>query len=193
MKKIIYKVDEKDNVGTALDYLVKDKEYPIFEEGRGVIGKLKIKTDIPKWYKVSLNKIREDEYIIKFGFPIGKSVIDIDEGIVVHFTNIILDPDLDFYSYITKGFILGETLTDISKGEIIRIKKNFLPLHPLLKELRERSRIGIAAIDIGESTSIRLGNMVDISRKLGWNEKYRKMVKDFYRFLKLGLIDFSKM
>jgi len=193
MRRLIYKVDSSDNVGTALDYLRKNEEYPIFEEGKGIIGKVKLKTDIPKWYKVSLNKIYEDEDIIKFGFPIGKSVIDIDEGVVVHFTNIILDPDLDFYSLITKGFILGDALTDIKRGEIIKIRKNFMPIHPLIKDFKGRSRIGVAAINIGGSTNIRLGNMVDITRRLGWNEKYRRMVRDFYRFLRLGLIDFSRM
>ena len=193
MKKIVYKVDPNDNVGTALDNLKKNEEYPIFEEGKGIVGEIKLKTDIPKWYKVSLLKIAEDEEIIKFGFPIGRSVIDIDKGTVVHFTNIILDPDLDFYSFISKGFILGEALTDIGRGEIIKIRKNFIPTHPLIKNLEGRSRIGVAAINIGESTSIRLGNIVDVSRRLGWNEKYKKMVKDFYRFLRLGLIDFSKM
>lgn len=193
MKKIVYKVNPRDNVGTALDHLRRGEEYPIFEEGKGKIGKITLKTDIPKWYKVSLTEIGEDEEVIKFGFPIGFSTMNIEPGVVVHVTNIILDTQFDFYKLIEKGFILGEALKDIDKGEIIRIKKNIKPFHFLLKDLPPKTRIGVAAVNIGESTSIRLGNIVDITRKLGWNEKYRRMVKNFYRFLKSGMIDFSKM
>ncbi|RLF00011.1 MAG: hypothetical protein DRJ57_01570 [Thermoprotei archaeon] len=190
---VIYKLKPEDNVGTALSDLVEGRRYPVFEEGSGVIGEIEVITPVPKWYKVSLERIGEDEEVVKFGYTIGVSVMEIEPGVVVHVTNVVLDSKYEFKELVKGGFILGEALVRIEKGELLRVGRNFRPLHPSMKELPPRSRVGVAAAPIAEGGAIRLGNIVDVRRELGWNERYRRLVRDFYRFLRAGLMEFSRI
>ena len=193
MFKLVYKVNPEDNVATALSDLVEGERYPVFEEGRGIVGEVEAQTPVPKWYKVSITDIREDEFVVKFGYPIGVSVIEIPSGYVVHVTNVLLSHEYDFKRLIEEGFILGEALTRIERGEVVRVGRNFKPSHPALKDLPNRTRIGIAVAPIAEGGLVRLGNMVDLPRRLGWNERYRELVRNFYRFIRAGLLDFSRL
>jgi len=192
MMKIIYKLNPIDNVGTALSDLEKNNYYPIFEEGKGVVGSLCVLNDIPKWYKVALSKILEDEFVLKFGYPMGIAVIDIEPGMIVHITNIILNSNFNFNELIEYGFILGRALVNIDKGSSIRIGQNFAPSHPKLRGLPHNTKIGVAASRIVAGEIIRLGNIVDLKHKLGWNIKYRSLVKDFYKFIYMGIMSMSR-
>ncbi|RLF06534.1 MAG: hypothetical protein DRK00_01340 [Thermoprotei archaeon] len=190
---VIYKLRPEDNVGTALSNLAEGEKYPVFEEGKGVVGEIEVVTPVPKWYKVALERIGEDEEVIKFGYPIGVSVMEIEPGVVVHITNVVLDSKYEFKELVRRGFVLGEALTRIGKGELLRVGRNFRPLHPSLKGLPPRVRVGVAVAPIAEGGVVRLGNIVDLRRELGWNERYRRLVRDFYRFLRAGLAEFSRV
>lgn len=190
---VIYKLRPEDNVGTALSDLVEGGCYPVFEEGRGVVGELEVVTPVPKWYKVALERIGEDEEVIKFGYPIGVSVMEIESGVVVHVTNIVLDSKYDFKELVRRGFVLGEALKRVERGELLRVGRNFRALHPSLRGAPPRTRVGVAAAPIAEGGAVRLGNMMEFRRGLGWNEEYRRLVRDLYRFLRAGFIDFSRI
>lgn len=192
MYKVIYKVNPRDNIGTALGDLKRGDTCPIFEEERGIIDELVLRTSVPQWYKVALEYIPEDSRVLKFGLPIGTSTMDIEPGVVVHVTNVILSQALDFEDIVEGGFVLGEASAYITKGDIIRVGKNLKPTHTLIRDLPRGTRIGFAASHVPEGSPVRVGNMVDLKRRLGWNEKYRRLVKDFYRFLWTGLINMSR-
>ena len=193
LPSLVYKVKPCDNVGTALNDLKEGKEYPVYEEGKGFTGTLKARTPVPKWHKVALRRILEDDEIVKFGYPIGVAVIDIEPGTVVHVTNVVLDSNLDFHQLVREGFVLGETLTRVERGEALRIGRNFKPKHPALRNTPPRMKIGIAATSIAEGGTVRLGNIVDVRARPWHNERYMRLVRDFYRFLRAGLLNFARV
>ncbi|MEM1508698.1 MAG: hypothetical protein QW291_04410 [Thermofilaceae archaeon] len=193
LPKLIYKARQGDNVGTALGDLEENLEYPIFEEGKGITGTIRVITPVLKWHKVALEEVYEDEKVIKFGYPIGIAVTQIVPGTIVHITNIILDSRFDFKSLVRKGFVLGEATAKIEKGGILRISRNFRPLHPDLKDEPVRSKVGIAATSIAEGAAVRLGNIIDLNPERWHNERYKRLIRDFYRLLKAGLIDFTRV
>ncbi len=193
LPKLIYKAHQEDNVGTALGDLEENSRYPIFEEGKGITGTIEVATLIPKWHKVALEEIREDEIVIKFGYPVGVAVTHIAPGMIVHITNIILDPRFDFKSLARKSLILGEATAKIGKGEILRISRNFKPLHPDLRSEPALSKIGIAVTPIAEGATVRLGNITDLRFERWHNERYKRLIRDFYRLLRAGFIDFTRV
>lgn len=193
MPRLIYKAHQEDNVGTALGDLEENSEYSIFEEGKGLTGTVKVATPIPKWHKVALEEIREDEKVVKFGYPIGVAVTHIAPGMIVHVTNIILDQRFDFKSLARKGLILGEATAKIDKGGILRISRNFRPLHPDLRSEPALSRVGIAVTSIAEGATVRLGNIMDLRFERWHNERYKRLIRDFYRLLRAGFIDFARV
>jgi len=193
MYSFVYKIKPEDNVATALVELKRGHVYRIFEEGRGFIGEIKAATKVPQWYKIALTEIPEETPVIKFGYPIGLATIDIEPGTVVHLTNIILSPDLVFEELVEKGFTLGKALVNIDKGDSVRVGKNFKPTHAAFRELPTGTKIGYAAKRILADEVVRLGNLVELPHKLGWNEKYRNLVKEFYKFLNTGVISMSRV
>lgn len=193
MQTIIYVVNSLDNVGTAMGELREGEAYPVMMEGGAMLGEIRVKTRIPKWYKVALRNIAEGEKIIKHGYPIGIGIYEIPKGYVVHITNVMLADDFDFKELLGQGFILGEALKRVEKGEILAAWRNFRPTHPALRSMKRGEKIGIAVSPIAEGGYIRLGNIIDLERTLGWNEKYRRLVRDFYRFLKASFEDFSRV
>jgi len=162
-------------------------------EGGKKLGEITVEMPVPQWYKVSINAIEEGGKVIKHGYPIGVSVRYIPPGYVVHVTNVRLREDMDFKMLARQGFILGEALKDVEKGEKLLVGRSFRPIHPAFAALRRGDSIGEAITPIAHGGYIRLGNIVDIERKLGWNEKYRRLTRDFYRFLKMSFEDFSQV
>lgn len=193
LPRLIYKAHREDNVGTALGDLEENSEYPIFEEGKGPTGTIKVATPIPRWHKVALEEIREDEKVVKFGYPIGVAVTHIAPGTIVHVTNVILDPRFDIKSLARKSLILGEATVKIDKGEILRISRNFRPLHPDLRGEPPLSRVGIAVTSIAEGGTVRLGNIIDLRFERWRNERYKRLIRDFYRLVRAGFIDFTRV
>lgn len=190
---IVYKVNSRDNVGTALSHLREGEEYPVYEEGKGVVGTVKPLTPIPVWHKVALERIEEGEEVVKFGYVIGVAVRSVEEGTLVHVTNVLLDPAYDFRRMVEQGLILGTAPVRVEKGEVLRVGVNIRPLHPELRGLTLRSRVGVAASAIAENGTVRLGNIVEPPPRLRRNERYVRLVKDFYRMLRAGLLEFSRV
>ena len=77
MEKYIY-INEKDNVAVALADLKTGEEY------MGVT----LTTDIPEKHKFALTDIKEGEYVVKYGFPIGVAKENIKKGSHIHSHNL---------------------------------------------------------------------------------------------------------
>ena len=70
-------INKKDNVAVAL------KDLHLGEVYNGVT----LLSDIPCGHKFALCDIKENENIIKYGYPIGHALLDIKKGSHVHVTN----------------------------------------------------------------------------------------------------------
>jgi len=76
------RIDEKDNVATAVCHISKGDEVLI--EGITCKEKIKAAENIPFGHKIALIRIKKGELVIKYGEPIGKATSDIDVGQHVH-------------------------------------------------------------------------------------------------------------
>ncbi len=96
-------INEEDNVGIALDRLSKGENIAV----KGI--KIKISEDIPKGHKFSLKFINEGENIIKYGYPIGKAVKDLEPGVWAHSHNLKTNlEDDESFSYEPEFFEISE-------------------------------------------------------------------------------------
>jgi altronate hydrolase len=80
MKKFI-KINEKDNVVVALSDLYKNEVISIGDR------EILLKQYIKAGHKLAVTEINEESNIIKYGFPIGKAVVPIKSGELVHLHN----------------------------------------------------------------------------------------------------------
>lgn len=190
---LVYKANARDNVGTALSYLREGEEYPVYEEGRGVVGSIRPLVPIPRWHKVALEPIAEGAEVVKFGYVIGVSVTEVEEGMLVHVTNVLLDPVFDLKQMVRGGLVLGTAPVRVERGDVLRVGVNLRPLHPALRGLAPRARVGVAASAIAEGGTVRLGNIVEPPPRLRRNERYVRLVRDFYRMLRAGLMEFGRV
>ncbi|MGL4977347.1 MAG: UxaA family hydrolase [Cetobacterium sp.] len=93
MKKYI-KINRKDNVGVALCFIPEGEIIEI--DGK----KLKLKEDIKKGHKFTIEAIEINQNIIKYGMPIGHSLKNLEVGEWIHTHNLKTNlNDLDKYSY----------------------------------------------------------------------------------------------
>ncbi len=83
-------INEKDNVGTALDELAAGATVSLTIEDS--VEKMEIVTPIPKGHKVALKQIGRGEPVIKYGETIGKSTMKIARGEHVHVHNVVSQP-----------------------------------------------------------------------------------------------------
>ncbi|WP_271812669.1 UxaA family hydrolase [Clostridium beijerinckii] len=81
MKEII-KINEKDNVVVALRDLSKSEIIEVENK------KIEIKEDIKRGHKVAISDFKVDDYVIKYGYPIGHAIKDISLGEWIHTHNI---------------------------------------------------------------------------------------------------------
>lgn len=96
MKKII-KINSKDNVIVALTNLKKDETICIDGD------ELKLLENIKMGHKVAISSIKQGENIIKYGYPIGHSIKEIQAGEHVHVHNIKTNLEgINDYTYIRK-------------------------------------------------------------------------------------------
>lgn len=80
MKNLI-QINEKDNIVVALTDLSKGEIISIGDKN------ITLKEDVKRGHKVAIEDIKIDENIIKYGFPIGHSIMDISKGQWVHTHN----------------------------------------------------------------------------------------------------------
>ena len=190
---IIYKSDARDNVGTALAPLAEGVEYPVYEEGKGFITRIKPVVPIPKWHKVALSDIREGESVVKFGYTIGVSAFAIEKGSIVHIANVLLDTDFDFLEVARAGLVLGTALARLEKGDVVRLGVNVHPTHSHFKRLPVRAKVGFAVSTIPQGGIVRIGNILEPPPGIRVSERYVRLVRDFYRLLRSGLLDFTRV
>lgn len=81
MKDFI-KINEKDNVIVALRDLAKSETIEIDDK------KIQLKEDIKRGHKAAISKILNNENVIKYGYPIGHAIQNIEIGEWVHTHNI---------------------------------------------------------------------------------------------------------
>ncbi len=193
LPEVVYKADPRDNVGTALAPLIEGAEYPVYEEGRGIVDRIRPVVPVPKWHKVALRDIGEGEEVVKFGYTVGISAIAIERGCIVHVTNVLLDPGFDFREVVRAGLVLGFATARLERGDVLRVGLNVQPTHPRFRGLAPRTRVGIAATAIPEGGVVRIGNLLEPPPGVRVSERYVRLVRDFYRFLRAGLIEFSRV
>lgn len=80
MKKYL-KIHEKDNVVVALTDLM-DGEVILSDE-----KEITLKQEVKRGHKIAIKEIKENENIVKYGFPIGHSIEAILQGEIVHVNN----------------------------------------------------------------------------------------------------------
>ena len=78
----LLKIHEADNVAVTLDDVKKGEQLTV---GSTALTALE---DIDKGHKIALRDLKENEHIIKYGFPIGHVVRDVEAGSWVHAHNI---------------------------------------------------------------------------------------------------------
>jgi len=78
----ILKIHQRDNVAVAIDDI---KEGEVLAVGPSSVTALE---DIDKGHKMAIKDIKKGENVIKYGFPIGHSTLDIKAGSLVHSHNI---------------------------------------------------------------------------------------------------------
>jgi altronate hydrolase len=78
----LLKIHEADNVAVTLDDVKKGEQLTV---GSVALTALE---DIDKGHKIALCDLKENEHIIKYGFPIGHVVRDVEAGSWVHAHNI---------------------------------------------------------------------------------------------------------
>nr|WP_312292059.1 altronate dehydratase family protein [Clostridium chromiireducens] len=81
MKEII-KINEKDNVVVALRDISKNEIIEVEN------NKIEVKEDIKRGHKIAIGNIKEEENVIKYGYPIGHATKNIEIGDWVHTHNI---------------------------------------------------------------------------------------------------------
>jgi altronate dehydratase small subunit len=83
-------INEKDNVATALGPLKAGADVSV--EIRGKVEKTTLLSDIPMGHKFALKDIEKGGVVIKYGQPIGQSVVRISRGEHVHIHNVASQP-----------------------------------------------------------------------------------------------------
>jgi altronate hydrolase len=78
----LLRIHEADNVAVTLDDVKKGEQLTV---GSVALTALE---DIDKGHKIALRDLKENEHIIKYGFPIGHVVRDVEAGSWVHAHNI---------------------------------------------------------------------------------------------------------
>jgi altronate dehydratase small subunit len=87
MKKAI-KMDEKDNVATALEGIVADEEVEVISPKQEIVQRLTVRDSLPLGHKIALANIPEGAVVTKYGASIGKASRDISVGNYVHIHNV---------------------------------------------------------------------------------------------------------
>lgn len=102
-------INEIDNVVVALQDLAKGQTIQV--NGKEVV----LKEDVKRGHKVAINEIQENEYVIKYGYPIGHATQPISAGEHVHThntkTNLDGIVDYQFNQRLTSNPFKNENLT----------------------------------------------------------------------------------
>lgn len=92
MDQIAFKVNQNDNVATALTDIGAGQTVII--RGDREIQKVLAKNEIPLGHKIAIHRIRAGGDITKSGLPIGRATKDIEIGLWVHVHNLASKIDI---------------------------------------------------------------------------------------------------
>ncbi len=101
MKEII-KINQEDNVVVALRDLSKGETIEIDKK------KIEVKEDVKRGHKIAIANFSTDENVVKYGYPIGHAIKDIEIGAWVHTHNIKTNLNG------IKDYEFNQELTDVS-------------------------------------------------------------------------------
>ena len=87
MKKAI-KMDEKDNVATALVGLDAGDTVQVISSRQEAVQQVTVNDALPLGHKIALADISKDGIVTKYGATIGKAARDISVGDYVHIHNV---------------------------------------------------------------------------------------------------------
>lgn len=87
MDRFAFKVNQKDNVATALTDICAGQTVTI--RGEEEIGPVLAKEEISLGHKIAIEKVKVGEDIIKFGVSIGRATREIEAGFWVHTHNMV--------------------------------------------------------------------------------------------------------
>lgn len=87
MNKAI-QINSMDNVATVMNSVSPEQEVEVVDKDGVIKIRLKAKDAINFGHKIALKNIRKGELVYKYGFVIGKALIDINRGQHVHIHNI---------------------------------------------------------------------------------------------------------
>jgi len=89
-------LDNKDNVAVSITDLKKNSMVKVqFQDGCGT--EIIVIENIPKYHKFALCDIPRNEQIIKYGYPIGRTIDSIKKGMHVHIHNTISEAEVRAY------------------------------------------------------------------------------------------------
>ncbi|MBC2854742.1 UxaA family hydrolase [Cetobacterium sp. 2G large] len=116
MKKCI-RINKKDNVAVALLPINKGEIVEVEDL------KIKLKEDIKKGHKFTLELLGKNKDVIKYGMPIGHTLKDVEAGQWIHTHNLKTNlNDLDTYSY---GDLEGVDLEGAKRKKVnVYLRKN---------------------------------------------------------------------
>lgn len=82
MKRAIL-LNVNDNVATALEPILCGEHVEILVDGQRMLS-LTVRQDIPKYFKIAMDNLRENQNVFKYGEVIGKTNHAIVKGDLVH-------------------------------------------------------------------------------------------------------------
>jgi altronate hydrolase len=77
----IIRINENDNVVVALQDLAKGRSIQVNDR------EIVVKEDVKRGHKIAIKEIKNEEHVIKYGYPIGHAIKSIDVGEPVHTQN----------------------------------------------------------------------------------------------------------
>lgn len=81
-------INQKDNVATVIQDVSINQKVAIIDKDSNVLMVLNARTSIELGHKIALRDIPRGELVFKYGFAIGKTLVNINKGNHVHVHNI---------------------------------------------------------------------------------------------------------
>ncbi len=82
-RESIHPVDPRDHVAMALRDLVAGEKLDLHGQP------ITVRVDVPKGHKIAIRAVKAGEDVLKYGWPIGRAVVDIAVGDHVHVHNVV--------------------------------------------------------------------------------------------------------
>ncbi len=202
-KKLLYVIDERDNVATALDELRGAETLPVRSAQGTSMGELTLQSHVPRFFKVAIRPLADGEQVVKWGKVIGTvkaGAYTIQPGTVVHITNFLPSPKLiEFWGgdpiafpankIIESGytpFEMGEVKRKFQEGGNIVFADLKLPagFPDLLPSHEPDFVVGRAVKEIDKGHQLHLGCVVAGDYMFKGNQQQIDAINMCYKFLR---------